>query len=151
MATKRELIAQAYEEIGYASYTYDLLPEQIQSALTKLQQMAAEWDGIGIRVGYDVDAGLNDDSGLPDYAQYAYAANLGVRLAPSVGKALSPDFRVLAKSAYDSLLATSQTLPTYQFPGTLPLGRGNRQSTRMVQYFQPSETVDTGSDSVLDI
>jgi hypothetical protein len=151
MITKRELISQAYGEIGYSSYTFDLLPEQIQAALKKLQQMAAEWDGVGIRIGYDFDAGLNDDSGLPDHSHYAYAANLSLRIAPSVGKRAPPELMSMSNKAYLALLTTVQDIPLYQLPNTMPLGRGNRSSTRSIQYFVPDEYIATGVDGALDV
>ena len=49
--TKREYIEQAFEEIGLASYVFDLTPEQLQSALRKLDAMLAEWNAKGLRLG----------------------------------------------------------------------------------------------------
>ena len=37
--TKRQFVTQAFEEIGLASYVFDLTPEQLQSALRRLDAM----------------------------------------------------------------------------------------------------------------
>jgi hypothetical protein len=44
--TKREFVVQAFSEIGLASYVYDLQPEQLQTALNRLDSMLATWNGL---------------------------------------------------------------------------------------------------------
>ena len=48
--TKRQYIEQAFEEVGLAAYVFDLTPEQLQSALRKLDAMMAEWNAKGLRL-----------------------------------------------------------------------------------------------------
>ena len=43
MWTKREFITQAFEEIGLAAYVFDLTPEQLNSALRRLDAMVGGW------------------------------------------------------------------------------------------------------------
>ena len=50
--TKRQFIEQAFEEIGLAAYVFDLTPEQLQSALRRLDAMMAGWNTNGIRIGW---------------------------------------------------------------------------------------------------
>jgi hypothetical protein len=50
--SKRQFISAAFEEIGLASYVFDLQPEQLQSAMRRLDAMMADWNGKGIRLGY---------------------------------------------------------------------------------------------------
>lgn len=50
--TKRQFVTQAFEEIGLASYVFDLTPEQLDSALRRLDTMIASWNALGIRLGY---------------------------------------------------------------------------------------------------
>jgi hypothetical protein len=45
--TKRDVIGQAFSEIGLASYTFDLLPEQYEGALRCLDAMIAQWENKG--------------------------------------------------------------------------------------------------------
>ncbi|RBL65198.1 hypothetical protein C3E98_044350, partial [Pseudomonas sp. MWU13-2625] len=70
MATKQELVDGAYEEIVLAGYVFDLSPEERETGLRRLDRLAAEWDALGIRVGYNLasadGSSLEDESGLPD-------------------------------------------------------------------------------------
>jgi hypothetical protein len=50
--TKRDVIGQAFSEIGLASYTFDLLPEQYEGALRRLDAMIAQWENKGIRLAW---------------------------------------------------------------------------------------------------
>mgnify|MGYP000165071707 CR=1 FL=1 len=100
--TKRQFVDQAFEEIGYASYTFDLEPEQLQAAMRRLDSMMATWNGRGIRVGYPLPAtpgagDLDDLTDVPDYANEAIYLNLAIRIAPTVGKAVSRETKVAAK------------------------------------------------------
>lgn len=147
MATKRELIVQGFEEIGIASSAFDLQAEELDTGLRRLNQLMAEWDVHGIRLGFNMGGTLNEDSGIPESAIFAVCANLGLRLASSFGKAVSPQTMLEAKKAYDVLVSYGQTIPEYQFPSILPIGRGNRRATNSQQYFTPQDSLDAGADS----
>jgi hypothetical protein len=89
--TKRQFVVQAFEEIGYASYTYDIQPEQLQAGLRRLEAMMGTWNGRGIRLGYPLSsnpdsAELDVSSNVPDSANEAIYTNLAIRIAPIVGK-----------------------------------------------------------------
>lgn len=69
--SKRQFVAAAFEEIGLASYVFDLQPEQLQSALRRLDAMIADWNGKGIRLGYPLPGSpqysdLDEPSEVPD-------------------------------------------------------------------------------------
>ena len=86
--TRRQFVEQAFEEIGYASYVYDLEPEQLESAGRRLDAMVASWNGKGIRLGYPLPsspelASLDTETEVPDYANEAIYTNLAVKLAPT--------------------------------------------------------------------
>ena len=52
--TKRDIVNQAFGEIGMADYVFDLQPQQLDSALRQLDMMMATWNGKGIRIGYPI-------------------------------------------------------------------------------------------------
>ena len=71
--TKRDIVEQAFEEIGLASYVFDLQPQQLESALRRLDAMMATWNAKGIRLGYPLpsspaDSDLDQEVGVPDNA-----------------------------------------------------------------------------------
>ena len=73
MWTKRQLITQAYEEIGLASYVFDLTPEQLESARRRMDAMVAGWNANGARISYPLPStadgsDLDQQCTIPDYA-----------------------------------------------------------------------------------
>lgn len=153
--TKRQLVEQAFAEIGLRVATFNVRPEQLQAALMKLNAMMATWDGKGIRLGYAMTASpagddLDQESGLPDRAYEAVTLGLAIRMAPSYGKVLSQDTRNSARDAYEGLLAAAAFPAQQQLP-RMPRGAGNK-SWRYNQPFLP-EPVDPllaaeGSDQI---
>ena len=156
MWTKRQLVVQALEEIGLSSYVFNIRPEQLQSAMQTMDAMMAEWNALGIRIGYALastptSGDLDQPSGVPDDANASIYLNLAVRLAPRFGKAVARETAVSAKMAYSSLLSKAQALELteMQLPATLPVGAGNRWSTR--KFFPtPVDPIEAGPDGTLD-
>ena len=147
--TKREFVTQALEEIGLASYVFDLQPEQMNSARIKLDAMMAAWSAIGINVNYPLpsnlgDSDLDEDSGVMDAANEAIYLNLAIKLAPSYGKQLSVDTRISAKTAYDSLLARLVRKPEMRLPSSMPIGAGHKEFTGNT-FVRPIQTNAVGS------
>jgi hypothetical protein len=129
--TKRQFIETALEEIGFASYVYDIQPEQLNSALRKMDAMLSTWYGQEIRIGYPVptspeNSDLDEETNVPDAANEAILLNLAVRLGPSFGKTVSIDTKVSAKKAYDQLLGRAMMPAEMSLPSTMPSGAGNR-------------------------
>jgi hypothetical protein len=132
MWTKRQIIEQALDEIGIADYQFDVQPEEQIRALKRLDAMMAQWESMGVRVGYNLPTNPDNsdpdkDSGLPDQVVEAVFINLGVRIAPSFGKTVSADTKAIASAAYQSLMNRSVQVPEMQYPSTLPRGQGNRR------------------------
>ena len=128
--TKRQFISAALEEIGLASYVFDMQPEQLQSALRRLDAMMADWNAKGIRLAYPLpsspqDSDLDEETFVPDSAYEAIICNLGIRLAPSYGKTVMIETKTTAKQAYDILLQRATFPLEKQLPSTTPAGAGN--------------------------
>lgn len=153
--TKRQFITQAFEEIGLAAYVFDLTPEQLESALRRLDSMIAGWNANGVRIGYplpgspgasDIDA----QSGVPDFANEAIYLNLALRLAPSYGKTVSPESKQFADMAYNQLVnQTALPTPERQMPKTMPRGQGTKPWRNFNNPFiiPPGEPLLAGSDN----
>lgn len=150
MTTKRELIEAAFGEIGLADYVFDLTPEELQDALKRANRMAAMWDGLLVRLGYNLGGDIDSEAGIPDTAEECFAIQLGIRLAPLFGKVLSPDTKVAAKNALTALLATNAKRPECPMPGTMPLGTGNRRGVLDQQYYPVDEAVPGLNDGALE-
>lgn len=153
--TKRQLITQAFEEIGLAAYVFDLTPEQLNSALRRMDAMVASWNSNGVRIGYPLpaspeDSDLDQDSNVPDFAIEAIYLGLACRLAPSFGKVVSPQTRAFADAAYSNMLIqTMQPTPERQMPVTMPRGQGAKPWRNFTTQFvaPPDKPVLAGSDN----
>jgi hypothetical protein len=136
MWTKRQIIEQALEEIGLASYIFDITADQLQSALRRLDLMVASWQARNIQIGYPLPASPGN-SNIDEQIQTslnnneALVLNLAVRLAPAYGKSLSPDTKATAKLLYDQLLIEAAMPYEQQFPSTLPLGAGFKSTDQI--------------------
>lgn len=156
--TKRQFIEQAFDEIGLASYAYDLSPDELQSALRVMDSMLANWNGRGIRIGYPLSgtpgsSNIDINSGVPDSANEAIYASLALRIAPSFGKVVSMETRQGATSGYNTLLSRATMPNEMQFPGTMPSGSGNKpwRLNRDPFIKNPVDPVDVGPDGTLDL
>ena len=155
--TKREFINQAFEDAGMASYVYDLQPEQLQSALRLMDNMLAVWNEKGIRLSYPLpetpsQSSLDDLTNVPDSANEAICNNLAIRIAPSYGKVVPFETKVLASSSLRCLESAAARPPQIQFPGTMPAGAGNMIGYNYPRSYLPDpvEYIEPNSDNVMD-
>lgn len=140
----------AAEEFGVSS-SFDMPPEKLQNGLTRLNRIAAEWDGKGIRVGYNLGGGLDDPAGIPDTAENCFTLNLAVQWAASFGKTVSPDTKVAAKQALNSLLVARRVMPEVPYPAHMPVGTGNRGvGVKGRQYFPESTDIPGLNDGATE-
>jgi hypothetical protein len=152
--TKGQIIEDAFAEIGFASYDFDIPAEKSENALRRLDAMMAEWDAKGIRLGYPLSSipgngELTDDSNIPDSAWEAVVTNLAKRLAPSVGKMVSPNTMEVARTSYNTILMRSAMPPQMQLPGSMPRGAGYK-STDYPFLNPPSDPLLAGPDGEIE-
>lgn len=156
--TKRQFINAAFDEIGLASYVFDLQPDALESALKKLDAMMAEWNGLGLRLSYPLpsnpdSSSLDENSTVPDFANSAVISNLAIRIAPSFGKIASDETKRTALSSLQVVYSRFSTPSERRFPNTLPVGSGNKPWVAgNDNYFpRPSNEVAVGNDSDLEL
>jgi len=155
--TKQQFISAAFEEIGLASYVFDLQPEQLESALRRLDAMMADWNAKGIRLGYPLpsspqDSTLSEETLVPDSAYEAIICSLAIRLAPSFGKTVMIETKTTAKQGYDILLQRATFPLEKQLPATSPAGAGSKPwRVYDPPYVRPPYfPVDAGPDGPLE-
>jgi hypothetical protein len=152
--SKRQFVEASLEEIGLASYVFDLSPQQVESAVRRLDAQMASWNALGIRVGYPLpgspqDTGLDDETNVPDAAYEAIITNLGIKLAPSYGKTVSADTKATAKRTYDTLLSRAAMPMEMQLPASMPRGAGAKAyDDPFVD--NPTEPILAGRDGPLE-
>jgi hypothetical protein len=155
--TKRQFVAAAFDEIGLASYAFDLTPEQLQSALRRLDALVAAWNALGIRLGYPLpsstqDSDLDEQTNVPDSSIEALYTNLAIKLAPSYGKQVAIETKVTAKESYNTLLSRAALPMLQQLPSTMPSGAGNKPWRTYDNPFlaRPVDPVLAGQDGQIE-
>lgn len=128
--TKRQLVSEAFSELGLQGYEFDLSPEDQIGVLRRLDSMVAAWEEDGIRLGYLLpaspqDSDPDDDSGIPDTAAETVYLQLAMRIGPGYGKALNAATRKTAVEGYARLLRRASVIPQMARPRVLA-GAGNR-------------------------
>lgn len=155
--TRRDIIDGAMAEIGYATYAFDAQAEQLEAVKRRLDSMMAGWNAKGLRLGYPIPSSpenskLSDETNLPDSAWEATITNLAVRIAPMFGKQAMPETKRAAKDTLNTLYSLSAMPEEMQYPGTLPLGAGNKGWRDYSVFFpEPAEPITTGQDGVLEV
>jgi len=148
--TKTQIISEAFTEIGKGDYSFDMQPEEFQSALRRLDAMMATWGATAsIRIGYSGGNGFGDigvETEVPDWAVSAMYLNLAINIAPSYGKTVSPDTKINAKIALDSIMNRTTERRTRYIGGYA--GAGNGPYTTLPA---PEILIETGGGGVLDI
>jgi hypothetical protein len=128
--TKQSLIEDAFAEIAIQGFEFDLSPDELLTALRRLEAMLAVWEERGIRIGYAFAIGnalaLDAESGIPDKAAEPVFLNLAMRLAPGYGKAVTPETRRAAAEGYATLLNDAVRPREQRMPSTMPKGQGNK-------------------------
>jgi len=140
--TKRELIADALGELALSGSAFDIEAEEFDRALSRMNQMVAAWERLGIRIGYQFPAGLDDASGLADTDELAVTLNLAVSLAPGYGKQLDVGTRNNAANAYKALLIDAARPAQQKQQNVVPIGQGNApwRGTRDAFFPNPSDS-----------
>lgn len=144
--TKGEIINDAFAEIGIVNYVFDLDNDQLIFALRKLDNIMAMLRENGIDLGYPMSLSpsepvLTQETNIPNWAYSAVIKKLGIELAPTVGKMISPDLRKAADEAYTILTISANKPRTTQIPANTPAGGGNRGRIFLIP---PEETTQVG-------
>ncbi len=125
--TKGELADLALEEIGIASYEFDITPEQRQSVVRRMDMMVASWASKNILIGYPLTKSQTPDpdaeTNIPDWLGEAIITNLAIRIAPSYGKQVSIETKANAKSSYNTMCGVFSSPKEMQF-NSMPVGAG---------------------------
>ncbi len=155
--TKQFFIDKAFNEIGLAAYVFDLQPEDYQAALSTANGMIGEWIGNGIQIGdWPVPDDPSADSittvtAIPFTNWRAIWTNLGIALAPNVGKQPEGPTIALARLSYRMLLNKRLVIPEMKRPATMPIGQGWNRSAKDRQFYYPSQQLDDGAGNSLDV
>ncbi len=125
MTTMREVVQDAFEEIGVKTAEVALTNDELQSGIRRCNDMLLEWDDIGTIVGYNEVLNGDDVIEVDRNAVGAIKYNLAIRLAPSFQKVITPALVALSTTTLDTLMASNTNIGEITYPDTLPMGSGN--------------------------
>jgi len=123
---KRTLIEMAFNKCTMAGYEFGRTAEEVNDAQRELNAMMFEhpFSALGF-VQPDYGDGNPDElSGIPNDTISAVAFELALRLAPNMGKSLSPEATVARQKSMALLHAKAATIPTMPYQSHTVRGAG---------------------------
>ena len=122
IATKVEIIIDAYSQLRISGITVQPTPEDLEVALMRLENMMAEWQ-TRVCVGYNFEDNPdpNTEINVKRAFWHCLATNLAVRLIPDFNKAVPQVLMMQASSSYSAM------------SGSIALDRLNQEGQRIDQ------------------
>ncbi|KZX80625.1 hypothetical protein A3717_39370, partial [Alcanivorax sp. HI0013] len=129
VTAKVDIILGAYSQLRISGITRSPTPEDLETALCRLENMAAEWDTVGTSAGYNFEdePDPNSNSGIIRGYRNAFETNLAVRLIPDFNKTVPASLMMQASQSLSNLFARAamQRVRGVQYPDRQPTGSGN--------------------------
>lgn len=130
MYTKGSVVNDAYKELRIWGITTTPTPEEVQTALSRLDELMAAYDGqnnFTINYNFELTPNINSPTGTPFQFKRMMVKNLAVELIPTFGKEVPPALMAQAGKSYEDALGLVQMtkLQQIQPPRRMPLGNGN--------------------------
>lgn len=139
---KGDIVNGAYSQLRISGLTVDPSPEDVVTALYRLESMAAEWeDSRNICIGYlfDDEPDPAQDAGVRNSAKYALETNLAIRLVPDFNKDVPQVLYAQASQSISTLSGSVINVRQTQYPRTMPRGSGNTRYQQWNRFHQPAQ------------
>lgn len=136
--TKNDLIRGAYSKLRISGITRQPTPEDLETALQRLESMAAQFN-MTAPVGYNFEdqPDPNSDSGIVRGLALAFENNLAMHLIPDFNKEV-PQI-LMGQASYGISQMYSQSammrLNHVNRPSRAPIGSGNQVWSRWASYY----------------
>lgn len=147
--TKGEVVAMAFEDVGLPGYQFSATAEENASAIRRLDAMMREWP-CGQTLNYNFPQVLGQSDPLdpvlvPDWALTSMFGKLAQKIAPSMGKTLSPAQLNAAARAYSMMLGRIP-IPEAVLPRITPRGEGSKVLAPWLPFIIQANCCPGGSD-----
>jgi len=138
--TKGDILNRALSALRISGITVDPSPEDLELALSKLENMAAEFAGRNICTGYafEDEPDPNAPHNMDRKFWHSYDVNLAVRLMPDYGKGTIPDVALIrqASAGISFLSSATAKIKQVQYPDRMPRGSGSSAGLRWEKFFR---------------
>ena len=125
MTTIREVVEDAFEEIGVKKAEVSLTDDELQSGIRRCNDLLVSWDSIGYIIGYRPVFNATDQLFVEPSVIRAIKSNLAIELAPSYQKTLTTALVGKASDSLNLLLNNNIYIGQVAYPDSLPMGSGN--------------------------
>lgn len=125
MTTKADIIRGAYTQLRISGLTVSPVPEENEVALSRLENMVAEFD-VNIHYNFEDTPDINSPTNVERKYWHALQTNLAVRLIPDFNKQVPPVLAMQASQSLSNMIGASVTPRQVRYPSRQPIGSGNR-------------------------
>lgn len=152
---KVDVINGAYSLLRISGLTLSPTPAELELALTRLENMAAEFEdtrGLFTNYNFEENPDPNSLTNLRRSYRHAYETNLAVRLISDFNKNVPVTLYQQASSSYSSMSASvaSSRLQQVQYPMRMPTGSGNTlRWARWHRFYRETPNAPNSSDTKL--
>ena len=124
---KIDIIIGAYSQMRISGVTINPTPEDLQTALERLEDMGAELVSRNCSGGYVLEEIPDPGSpiGIARAYKQAYETNLAIRLIPDFNKQVPPELQMQARQSMSNLSARTALQRETPYPRRMARGSGN--------------------------
>jgi len=145
---KIEFIIDAYSQMRISGITVIPTPESLEVALSRLENMAAEFESRNICTNYNFEDEPDPNSSSNVIRAYwqAFSTNLAVRLIPDFNKQVPDTLMLQAKSSLSSMSGRSamERIQQVDYPNRMGRGSGNTlRYNRWSRFYRKVGTVNS--------
>lgn len=144
---KMDIISDAYSQLRISGLTSNPNTTELDLALVRLEDMAAEWESQNIVVGYNFqqEPDPNEDAGIQPAFKLAFSRNLAIALIADYNKQVPQSLIASARGSLSSMQAAAAMarLQEYTYPDRMPIGSGNRNYSRWARFFRQRNVPNT--------
>lgn len=138
---KVDHINDAYSQLRISGLTIDPTPEDLEIALERLENMAAEWSSrYCFGFNFEDNPDPNTESGIDRKFAQTFATNLAVRLIPDFNKTVPDTLFMQAKQSMSNAAGTlaADRVKGVEYPARMPRGSGTAQKwNRWLRFNSP--------------
>lgn len=127
--TANDVVTRALQMVGVRAAETPITAAELSDGLDLLNDMLAEWQGSGLKLGYVPISTGTDELDLPEVCNMAVKSNLAIYMHPEYGKQVNPALAAAATDSYNQMVNALVRIGDVSPPSTLPIGSGNLDYT----------------------
>jgi hypothetical protein len=147
---KGDFINAAYSRMRISGLTRNPSPADTEVALERLENLASEWNSIGICAGYSFEETPDPSTphNVPREYWNAFETSLAARLLSDFGKQPNDALLREQRTSFARLTASTAETRETQYPSRQPVGNGNRLWGRYRRYYRPEEEAPISCETI---